>query len=130
MQKLRKCLVVDDAAVVRKVARIILEDMAFDVDEADNARDALEYCRAEMPALVILDWHMPGMSPMEFLAGLRAIGGPRRAVVLYMTTEVELGEISRALNAGADDYLLKPFNRASIEQKLEDIAPALAFAAA
>lgn len=131
MQNLRKCLVVDDASVVRKVARVILEDMAFHVDEAESARDALEYCRAEMPTLIILDWHMPGaVSATDFLTGLRSLGGNKRAVVLYMTTEVDLADISRAFQAGADDYILKPFNRVTIERKLEEIGPALSFAAA
>lgn len=128
MHKQRKCLVVDDASVVRKVARVLLEEMNFIVDEAESAQAALEACRGEMPSLIILDWHMPGMSSIDFLSSLRAMSADKRAAVLYMTTEVDLAEISKALQAGADDYLLKPFNRISLEAKIEEIAPALAFA--
>lgn len=128
MHKQRKCLVVDDASVVRKVARVLLEEMNFIVDEAESAQAALEACRGEMPSLIILDWHMPGTSSIDFLSSLRAMSADKRAAVLYMTTEVDLAEISKALQAGADDYLLKPFNRISLEAKIEEIAPALAFA--
>lgn len=126
MQKLRKCLVVDDANVVRKVARVLFEDMKFEVAEAESGKDALEICKAEMPNLIVLDRHMPGMTSTDFLTQLRALSAPVRPFVLYLTTEIDVTDISKAFQAGADDYLLKPFNRHSIEEKLDEISTAIA----
>jgi two-component system chemotaxis response regulator CheY len=129
MDNVRKCLVVDDASVVRKVARVLIEDHRFEVTEAEDARTALDMCKSEMPELILLDWHMPGLSPLDFLATLRAMGGAKRPFVLYMATEIDVNELTKAFQAGADDYLLKPFDRQSLEAKLAEI-PAAALAVA
>lgn len=129
MDNLRKCLVVDDASVVRKVARVLIEDQRFEVVEAEDARIALDICKSEMPELILLDWHMPGLSPLDFLTTLRAMGGSKRPFVLYMATEIDVNELAKAFQAGADDYLLKPFDRQSLEAKLAEI-PAAALAVA
>lgn len=118
---MNRCLIVDDSHVIRKVARAILEALRFEVAEAESGEEALKHCEARMPDLVILDWHMPGMSAIEFLAGLRTrVSGPRPRV-LYLTTELDIGDISRAITAGADGYLMKPFNRQMVEAKLTDV---------
>ena len=63
MTSSKRCLIVDDSGVIRKVTRVILEDLRFSVQEAENAQEALELCKAEMPALILLDWHIQGMNP-------------------------------------------------------------------
>ncbi len=68
---MKHCLVVDDSAVIRKVARRILEDMRFKTSEAENGRDALDQCRKSMPDVVLLDWNMPVMDGIAFLVALR-----------------------------------------------------------
>ena len=128
MDKAKSCLIVDDSSVVRKIARIILEDLGFDVEEAESGEDALGKCRKNMPHLILIDWQMPGMNPLDVLVELRAKPASPRPFVLYVTTEVDVNDLTRAFQAGADDYLMKPFNREMIEAKLEEIQPVLAIA--
>lgn len=106
----RSCLVVDDSRVVRKLARRILEAHDFTVTEAENGAKALAACRAALPDGVLLDWNMPVMNGIEFLRALRAEFGPDHPVVLFCTTETEMNFITEALEAGAQEYIMKPFD--------------------
>jgi len=106
----RTCLVVDDSRTVRKLARRILEAHDYAVTEAEDGRRALEACRAALPDGVLLDWNMPVMNGIEFLRALRAEFGPDRPVVLFCTTETEMRFITEALDAGAQEYIMKPFD--------------------
>lgn len=124
------CLVVDDSRVVRKAARRILERHGFAVREAENGLLALEACRAELPRLVLLDWNMPVMDGMEFLRAARAEFGPERPVIMLCTTESEFDRIVLALAAGAQEYIMKPFDDEIVTGKLvqlgllaEDVGP-------
>lgn len=117
----KRCLVVDDSGVIRKVTRIILEDLRMAVDEAESGQKALEACKANMPELILLDWHMPGMGTQEFLTSLRATQRNKRPFVIYCTTEHDAPDISKALSWGADDFLIKPFDRQAVETKLAEI---------
>ena len=117
---MKTCLVVDDSDVIRKVARRLLETMNFDITEAENGQQALERCNARMPDAILLDWHMPVMGGIEFLEALQLMKSERPPYVIYCTTENDPADISRAIGSGAHDYLLKPFDRASIEMKLAD----------
>jgi two-component system chemotaxis response regulator CheY len=114
---MKECLVVDDSAVIRKVARRILEDMEFDTAEAEDGKQALDYCRRGMPDAILLDWNMPVMDGMEFLAALRQERGGDRPVVVFCTTENDLSHITQAIGAGANEYIMKPFDRDIIEAK-------------
>lgn len=115
---MRNCLVVDHSLVVRKVARHIFETMQFETSEADNGQDALELCKTAMPDAILLDGQIRNMSNVEFLTSLRNMPEGRKAFVIYVTTENDSSEIARALSAGADEYLLKPFDREGIRAKL------------
>ena len=115
---LRTCLVVDPPHVVRKVARRIFETMQFETREAETGQEALQKCEADMPDAILLDGHLPTMSSVEVLGTLRALPNGRKPLVIYCTTENDASEIARALSAGADDYVLKPFDRESIRAKL------------
>lgn len=106
----RRCLIVDDSRVVRKVARRILETHGFQVDEAENGAEALEACRRGLPGCVLLDWNMPIMNGIEFLQALRAEFGPNGPLVVFCTTENDLGSIKAAIEHGAQEYIMKPFN--------------------
>ncbi|MBS0240736.1 MAG: response regulator [Proteobacteria bacterium] len=115
---MKHCLVVDDSEVIRKVARRILESMHFEVTEAENGQEAIERCQQRMPDTVLLDWHMPVMSGLEFLGALRLSKGERpRPYIFYCLTENDPSEIARAFVGGANDYILKPFDRASLADK-------------
>lgn len=116
---MKSCLIVDDSTVVRKVARRILEDMDYIVDEAEDGQDAFDKCRQEMPDAILLDWNMPIMSGLEFLKLLRAYVGGNKPHIVYCTVENDIGAIAMALKAGASDYMMKPFDRAVLEAKFE-----------
>jgi two-component system chemotaxis response regulator CheY len=116
---MKTCLVVDDSKVIRKVARHILETLQFTVEEAGDGREALAYCEATPPDVVLLDWNMPVMSGMEFLRALGQAEVARRPKVVFCTTENGVAYIRAAIEAGADEYVMKPFDRETLESKLQ-----------
>ena len=117
---MKSCLVVDDSSVVRKVARRILEDLDYIVDEAEDGQEAFDKCRQEMPDAILLDWQMPVMSGLEFLKLLRAYVGGQTPKVVYVVTENDIGQIALALKAGVTDYMMKPFDRDILEAKFTE----------
>ena len=116
---MKNCLVVDDSKVIRKVARHILETLNFQVDEAEDGRQALSRIEAQMPDVVLLDWNMPVMGGMEFLRNLRQRDLRVQPKVVFCTTENDSAHIRAALEAGADEYVMKPFDRETLESKLQ-----------
>jgi len=118
---MRHCLVVDDSAVIRKAAKGILEDLNFKASEAENGREALDQCRVSMPDAVLLDRNMPVMDGIAFLVALRKEQGGDRPKVIFCTTENDVGQITRAISAGANEYIMKPFDRDIIEAKFHEV---------
>ena len=118
---MKHCLVVDDSRVIRKVACRILEDLHFKTNEAEDGISALAACRSQMPELILLDWNMPNMNGIDFLKTLRKERGGERPVVVFCTTENDVAHISEALGAGANEYIMKPFDRSIIEAKLVEV---------
>ena len=116
-----KCLVVDDSRVVRKVARRILEDLSFECDEAEDGDVAYDYCQKNMPDAILLDWNMPNLSGIEFLEKLRALPNGDKPKVVFCTTENEFPFIQEALDKGADEYIMKPFDHDIIETKFQQV---------
>jgi len=114
---MKSCLVVDDSTVVRKVARRILENMDYIVEEAEDGQEAFDKCRQEMPDAIFLDWSMPIMGGLEFLKLLRAYVGGDKPHIVYCTVENDIGTIAMALKAGASDYMMKPFDEVILESK-------------
>lgn len=111
-------LVVDDSAIIRKVARRMLEALGYAVREAEDGERAIEACRAAMPGAVLLDWNMPNMDGITFLRTLRADPGGGAPRVVFCTTESDFAHVAAALDAGADEYIFKPFDQATLEGKL------------
>ncbi len=111
------CLVVDDSRMVRKFARKILEDLDFEIEEAEDGSLALEACVRRMPDAILLDRNMPVMGGMEFLRELRKTEGGNDPVVVVCTTENDTVKIVEALEAGASEYIMKPFNDEIIVSK-------------
>jgi two-component system, chemotaxis family, chemotaxis protein CheY len=118
--EMKHCLVVDDSSVIRKVARRILEELSFTTTEAEDGVQALLRCRERMPDAILLDWNMPNMDGIQFLGALRKEKGGRRPKVIFCTTENDVSQIARALHAGADEYIMKPFDREIVEAKLQE----------
>ena len=116
---MKTCLVVDDSKVIRKVARHILETLDFTVTEAGDGREALDCCMTSPPDVVLLDWNMPVMSGMDFLRALRDASLAERPKVVFCTTENGMAHIRAAIEAGADEYVMKPFDRDTLESKLQ-----------
>ena len=117
----RTCLIVDDSRIIRKVARRIVEALGFEVDEAADGADALAFCAATMPEIVLLDWNMPVMDGLTFLRRLRALPGGSAPKVLFCTIETRADRIAEALSAGADDYVMKPFDGEILTSKFAEV---------
>ena len=118
---MKRCLIVDDSSVIRKVARRILEGFGFTVVEASDGRQALDSCMKEMPIAVILDWNMPVMDGYEFLGNLRRMPGGDAPKVVFCTTENDVAHIARALHAGANEYIMKPFDKDIVTAKFQEV---------
>ncbi len=116
----RLFLVVDDSKVVRKVAARLLEERGFQVTEAADGLEALAWCRAAMPRAILLDWNMPMMNGIEFLRALRVEAGGADPVVIMCTVRNTAEDIVEALAAGADEYVMKPFDAEILASKLEE----------
>lgn len=117
----KDCLIVDDSRVVRKVARRILEDLGFSCREAEDGQQALEACQQQLPKSVLLDWNMPVMSGIEFLKELREMPNGNEPLVIFCTTENDMSFIEAALGAGANEYIMKPFDDEIIKDKFSQI---------
>jgi two-component system chemotaxis response regulator CheY len=114
---MKTCLVVDDSDIVRKVARRILESLQLQTTEAGDGQEALESCKASMPDAILLDCHTPTMGATDFLTSVRGLEEGGKPAIIYCATENDTGDIARALTSGADDYVLKPFDRESLKAK-------------
>ena len=118
---MKSCLIVDASKVIRLVARKILEDLEFESEEATDGQSALEACRRRMPSAILLDWNLPVMSGIEFLRALRSLPGGEAPRVLFCTIENDLQHIQDAIKAGADEYIMKPFDSEIIQAKFAQV---------
>ena len=115
---MKTCLVVDDSRVIRKVSRRILEELGFEVAEASDGVEAMAWCNAVMPDAILLDWQMPGMDGLEFVRRLRREPGGDRPKVVFCSVENDIERIREALDGGADEYIMKPFDGDIVAAKL------------
>ena len=118
---MKTCLVVDDSSVIRKIASRILEDLDFRIVEAEDGAQALEACKREMPDAVLLDWNMPVMDGFEFMTHLRQLPGGDVPKVVFCTTENGIDHISKALHGGANEYIMKPFDKDIVTAKFQEV---------
>jgi CheY-like chemotaxis protein len=117
----KTCLIVDDSRVIRKVSSKIAISLGYVAIEAENGEEALARCKKAMPDLVLTDWNMPEMDGIEFVSKLRAIPTPKEPVVVFCTSNGEAKDIHEGISAGADDYIVKPFDEAALRAKLEKL---------
>lgn len=115
------CLVVDDSPTVRAILCRIMQQFGIATRQAENGAEALQRCREAMPDLVFMDWNMPVMNGIECVRALRALTGGDRPRVIFCTTMSELADIEQALEAGADEYIMKPFDAELLRLKLEQV---------
>lgn len=111
------CLIVDDSKTIRKIVHNILEEFDFSCAEAEDGLKAIDACRAQMPDVVLLDWNMPHMNGLEFLKHLRAMENGDHPKVLFCTTENTMAFMENGMNAGADEFIMKPFDKTILELK-------------
>lgn len=115
----RMVMVVDDSRAMRGILRRMLVDAGFEVLEAANGREALDRLRAgESPELVLVDWNMPEMNGYDFICAVRAEPVFAGIRLMMVTTETEMHQVMKALDAGADEYVMKPFTRDVLVEKL------------
>jgi two-component system chemotaxis response regulator CheY len=116
-----KALIVDDSRAVRMILAKTLKELGYEVREAANGREALEVIEAEKTAvaLVLADWNMPEINGLDLLKQLRQNPELSRLVVIMVTTETELDQMAAALEAGANEYVMKPFTKEILVEKLQ-----------
>jgi two-component system chemotaxis response regulator CheY len=118
-----QAIVVDDSRAMRMLMGRLLKDIGFAVDEAGDGSEALDRLRERLSAdpvqLALVDWNMPEMSGIELVEAVRSDPAFSSLRIVMVTTETELSQVMRALDAGADEYLMKPFTRDDVVGKLE-----------
>jgi two-component system chemotaxis response regulator CheY len=111
------CLIADDSAVIRKAARSMLSDLRFRIAEAQDGLEALTQCRKSRPDAILLDYTMPYLDGLAVMEELRRRTGPGPKII-FCTPNRDPAHIARAINAGAHEYLIKPFDRNILVAKL------------
>lgn len=116
----KSCLVVDDSRIVRTMARRILEGFGFEVAEAEDGQKAFDHCSGTMPDCILLDWNMPIMSGLEFLVALRKEANGKSPKVIFCSTESDAEHVKQGMEAGANGYIIKPFDENVIKTKFSE----------
>ncbi len=114
---MKTCLIVDDSRMIRRVAGRIVKDLGFETIEAVNGQDALDKCQLELPDAILVDWAMPIMDGFDFVKNLREMPRGDEPTVVFCTSVRDVSRIVEALAAGADEYIMKPFDSDIIESK-------------
>lgn len=116
---MKHCLIVDDSRVVRIVARRILENLSYSVDEAEDGIAGLRACHEKMPDLIFLDWNLPHMKGLDFIKSVRGQQEGDHPVILFSATERDPEEMASAFAAGANELVQKPFDVGMMRATLE-----------
>jgi len=112
-------LVIDDSRAMRAVLGQILRQMGYEVVEAANGREAIDRLNeVGKPQFVLVDWNMPEMNGLDFIRAVRDETQHRDLPIMMVTTETETSQVVKALAAGANEYVMKPFTKEIIQEKL------------
>jgi len=115
-----RALVVDDSRAIRSIIGKTVKELGFEVLEAGHGREALDrLAEAGRVELILVDWNMPEMNGFDFLVAARATPEWKDTVIIMVTTETEMSQMQRALEAGASEYVMKPFTRDVLREKLQ-----------
>ena len=117
----KTCLVVDDSKIVRVMARKILEGLGFEVFDAENGQEALDFCIKAPPSCVLLDWNMPVMNGLDFLKKIRGESVGKGIKIIFCTTQTDAESVKQGMSAGADEYIMKPFDEGVIKSKFSEV---------
>lgn len=112
-------LIVDDSKVVRSVTSSILKELGISSEEAENGEIALQKVNSKNYDLIMLDWNMPVMNGPEFMVAGKPILDKTGTKVIFCTTETEMEKVAEAINKGASEYIMKPYNKEIVRDKLE-----------
>ena len=118
---MKDVLIVDDSKVIRMVARKIVQELGFEFREAADGQEALNLSKEALPAAVLLDWNMPVMNGIEYLRALRELPDGDKPIVVFCTTENDIGHIQEAMEAGANEYIMKPFDSEIVQSKFAQV---------
>ena len=121
---MKRCMIVDDSSVIRKVAKRIVAGPDMEVVEASNGFQALSMCAVEMPDLIMVDGNLPDMSVVEFIRQTLATPAPIRPRIMICIPQFDLGAIMRAKRAGAVGFVMKPFNRPQLLESFRQLQAA------
>ena len=118
----KKVLVVDDSAVMRQIIKKNLKELGFsELSEAENGAAGLKKAGEEPVDLIVSDWNMPNMTGLEFLKAVRADGNLKGIAFIMVTSEADKEKIMEAVQAGVNQYIVKPFNAMQLEEKIKAI---------
>ncbi len=115
---MKTCLVVEDSKVIRVIAAKALQEMGFTTIEAENGETALAECQKSLPDFILLDWLMPVKDGISFMADFKKLSGSENIPVIFCTSRNEPADIKEALEAGAKEYIMKPFDSEILRLKL------------
>jgi two-component system chemotaxis response regulator CheY len=114
-----KAIVVDDSRAIRSILRTSLKRKGFEVVEAGDGKQALDYLKQNGPLdLALIDWNMPVMTGYELICALRGDHQMDSMPIMMVTTETEMVQVQKALLAGANEYVMKPFTEDAFTEKL------------
>lgn len=118
---MKTCLIIEDSDLIREIAMRILADLSVEAKESETAASGLDHCRQTKTDVVLLDWDLPSLGALDFLRGAAELPLEQRPTIILCATENDPQQFTLAKAAGAAHYLLKPFDRQSIEAKLAEI---------
>ena len=117
-----KALVIDDSKAMRIILKQIVQSLGGTVEEAGNGKEGLEKLKTiDKPDVVLVDWNMPEMNGLDFVRAVRANPGYRKLPLMMVTTETESSQMGKALAAGANEYVMKPFTKDVIQENLKTL---------
>jgi two-component system chemotaxis response regulator CheY len=120
LSTIMQALVVDDSRAIRRIIGDMMRKLAFEVHEAANGLEALEKLKEiDQPDVLLVDWNMPEMNGIEFITAVRAQTQFAHVPIMMVTTETEMERMSQAFEAGANEYVMKPFDKETIADKLQ-----------
>ncbi|MEW6012064.1 MAG: response regulator [Elusimicrobiales bacterium] len=117
-----KVLVVDDSKTMRLIVSRIMKELGYEVGEAGNGKEAIEALKTDSSySLVMADWNMPEMNGYEMVVNIKSDDNLKKIPIIMVTTETETGNVSKAIEAGASDFITKPFKKETVQEKINKI---------